>query len=97
MKFQARRGVFETNSSSTHSIVICTADAYRRFKHGDLLYDSYNDCLVGADDVKNDDWQQYRNAADFWDMDWVEDTFVREFETPSGDPMVVFGAFGRDG
>jgi hypothetical protein len=97
MKLQVRCGVFETNSSSTHSLVICTADEYRRFKCGDLLYDVYNDCLVSVDSVEGDDEYRYRNAADVWDMDWVEDTFMRGFETPSGDSIVVFGAFGRDG
>ncbi len=97
MTVQIRKRVFETNSSSTHSLVICTADEYRKFKYGDLLYDSYNDRLVGADNVESDDEYRYRNAADFWDMDWVEDSFMRDFETPSGDRMVVFGAFGRDG
>ena len=97
MTVQIRKRVFETNSSSTHRLVICTADEYRKFKYGDLLYDSYNDRLVSADSVESDDEYRYRNAADVWDMDWVEDSFMRDFETPSGDRMVVFGAFGRDG
>ena len=36
---QVRRGVFETNSSSTHSITICTEDEYEKFKRGELMYD----------------------------------------------------------
>lgn len=33
-----RKGVFETNSSSTHSITMCTQDEYDRWKNGELYY-----------------------------------------------------------
>lgn len=33
-----RTGVFETNSSSTHSITMCTQDEYDRWKDGELYY-----------------------------------------------------------
>lgn len=33
-----RTGVFETNSSSTHSIAMCTQDEYDRWKDGELYY-----------------------------------------------------------
>ena len=36
---QIRRGVFETNSSSTHSITICMKDEYDRWRSGKLLLD----------------------------------------------------------
>lgn len=32
-----RRGVFETNSSSTHSITMCSQDEYDRWERGELL------------------------------------------------------------
>ena len=31
MKVQIRKNVFETNSSSTHSLVICSKDLYDKF------------------------------------------------------------------
>lgn len=34
--FQVRNGVFETNSSSTHSIAICTKNEYKGWCIGDL-------------------------------------------------------------
>ena len=40
---QVRRSVFETNSSSTHSITICTEDEYEKFKSGELMYDSWGE------------------------------------------------------
>ncbi len=38
-----RRKTFETNSSSTHSLVICSDDDYNKWKNGELYYDSLNE------------------------------------------------------
>lgn len=35
MKRQIRRGVFETNSSSVHSITMCSDDEYKRWESGE--------------------------------------------------------------
>ena len=40
---QIRRGVFETNSSSTHSLTICTEDQYNDWKAGKIFYDDYQE------------------------------------------------------
>lgn len=37
MKKQIRRGVYETNSSSCHSITMCTEADYYRWENGELL------------------------------------------------------------
>lgn len=34
-----RRGVFETNSSSTHSITMCSKEEYDKWNNGELLLD----------------------------------------------------------
>ena len=34
-----RFGTFETNSSSTHSLCICTEDEYEKWKNGEMVYD----------------------------------------------------------
>ena len=39
MKTSIRKGVFETNSSSTHSITICTSEEYKKFLNGELYVD----------------------------------------------------------
>lgn len=46
MKRQIRSSVFETNSSSTHSLTMCTAEEYQKWKNGELMLDTYNDILV---------------------------------------------------
>ena len=33
----ARRNTFETNSSSTHSLIMCSGDEYEQLKNGDAL------------------------------------------------------------
>lgn len=71
MKRQIRRGVFETNSSSTHSLTMCTEKQYNDWKNGKLLYDSWNDKFVEVnafteqdkEDAKND--YEYKKSA-FW-------------------------------
>ena len=46
-----RRGVFETNSSSTHSIIICSDDEYKRLTQHELLIGVYSDQLISKDDA----------------------------------------------
>lgn len=36
--FQVRRGIFETNSSSTHSMTMCMQDKYDAWKNGKLYF-----------------------------------------------------------
>lgn len=48
MKVQVRRGVFETNSSSTHSLTMCSKTDYDKWRDGELLLnDSYSLDLKG--------------------------------------------------
>ena len=37
MKRQIRKGIFETNSSSTHSLVMCLKSDFDRWKNGEVL------------------------------------------------------------
>lgn len=48
-----RRGVFETNSSSTHSITMCSESEYDKWKNGELYFESYNDCFCSKEDIIN--------------------------------------------
>ena len=38
MILQVRQGVFETNSSSTHTLTICTKEDYEDWEHGDKFW-----------------------------------------------------------
>lgn len=102
---QARRGVFETNSSSTHSMTICTKKEYDRFVANDLMYDTERDKLVPYSSLllkeKNKyGYYRYRDLANLGNLDdrwpWME-TYNHRFTTPGGDEMVAFGTYGYDG
>jgi hypothetical protein len=96
---QVRFGVFETNSSSTHSICICTAEDFKQFKRGNLAYDGYQHMLVPADDVIEEIdslWGHRYKSYERYNviLDEYLDRFQEEFTTPSGDEMVAFGYYG---
>ena len=38
MIFQVRQGMFETNSSSTHTLTICSKDDFDKWKHGEVFW-----------------------------------------------------------
>lgn len=92
---QVRHGVFETNSSSTHSIVICTKEQYKLFGEKEMMYDRYSQKLVPYSEllIKTEPYR-YRCENDFGsDLEY----YYHPFTTPSGDEMVAFGEYGYDG
>lgn len=42
MKIAYRLGMFESNSSSTHSMIIGMEDEFKKWENGELLYDRHN-------------------------------------------------------
>lgn len=75
MKRQVRRGVFETNSSSTHSLTMCSEEEYNQWKRGELMIDVYNDVLVKVriemTDKDKEEAEKYynRSKTKYW-KDW---------------------------
>ena len=43
MKKQIRVGVFETNSSMTHALTICTEEQYEKWQNGEIFWDNWHD------------------------------------------------------
>lgn len=90
-KIQIRQGVFETNSSSTHSLTICSKQEYEDFKNGKLLIDWNNKFVPNTEEnAENED------NKDFESYGYDFETFYEEHTTPSGDEIVVFGYYGHD-
>lgn len=96
---QIRRGVFETNSSSTHSMSICTSEEYRRFIEGILVYDSYTERLIDNTEAKRrlvdikykfDDDCRYMSYDDFLNQD---DEQYEHYFNIDGKEMVAFGSY----
>ena len=52
MKIQIRTGLFETNSSSVHSLVMVSGNDYEKWKNGELVYDRMDDKLIPVTDEK---------------------------------------------
>ena len=50
MNRQIRRGVFETNSSSVHSLTMCTGSDYDKWKNGELVWSRWDDELIPITD-----------------------------------------------
>ena len=73
-----RRNVFETNSSSTHSITMCMESDFDKWKKGELYWDRWNNKLVSKEEVdkKVQEWKEKFIAKnpnfDENDEDWKE-------------------------
>ena len=59
---QIRHSVFETNSSSTHSLTMCTEDEFNKWKRGEVLFDTYNDEFVEINVEISDEEKVYAEA-----------------------------------
>lgn len=104
---QVRSNVFETNSSSTHSLTMCSNDEFEKFKKGELVL-QYGYKLVPLEEglkeypeATNAEELQEVSYGDYqtWDNlggDFME-CFHEEYVTPSGEKVHAFGYFGYDG
>ena len=92
---QIRMGVFETNSSSVHSLTTVTSDDCRKWGDGELSFDLWEKKLVPipADDDRYLSSEQYYDYVRYRGLD----EFYEEFTTPSGDEIVAFGYSGYNG
>ena len=102
MKRQVRRGVFETNSSSVHSITMCTKSDYEKWENGELVFNKWSEELVPiTDEIKKSmDAKEriYLTYEQFGDWEYLEyETFKDRMVTPGGEEVIVFGYHGYDG
>lgn len=103
MKTQIRFGTFETNSSSTHSLVVCTREEYNGWKEGDLLYnkktkefvDRKKAILELSNKFKDGDYCLYDEGLIHFDL-WGEDyeTETHNYKTKNGEELVIRCYYG---
>lgn len=99
MKRQIRRGVFETNSSSTHSLTMCTESDFEKWLNGELVWSRWDDELVPItskvrESMDNNE-REYLTYDQFNDWDYLDyETFEQRFETPNNERVVAFGYYG---
>lgn len=99
---KVRQGIFETNSSSTHSITMCTASDYEKWKNGEMYYDIWDEKLVPKEDVENEseelDDDQYITYEQYDEKYCMEyETFHEQLATPNGETVIAFGYYGYGG
>ena len=77
MKRQIRRGVFETNSSSTHSISIVSQEEYDLWKKGNLYFDGYKSFYSEEEALKSLRDSKYHENLDYSDK-YAVDSALRD-------------------
>lgn len=53
MHYQIRRGTFETNSSSVHSLTLCSKSDYERWSYGELFYEPCGEGFIEPEKILN--------------------------------------------
>ena len=101
MKRQIRRGVFETNSSSVHSLTMCMESDFDKWVAGELVWSRWGDELVPiTDEIKKsmeEDEREYLTYEQFNDYDYIDyETFEDSYTTPNGETVKSFGYYGHD-
>ena len=81
-----RYGVFETNSSSVHSLTVCTENEYEKFKNGNMLLNTMDNELyekneaveISKSDFEEDKKEHYYGISDddTWNEEYMKKRFV---------------------
>ena len=100
MKRQIRRGVFESNSSSVHSLTMCMKSDYDKWVNGEFVYSRWSGELVAITDGIKESMESgdgdYLTYEQFNDWEYMEyETFKRSFKTPDGEEIISFGYYGE--
>jgi hypothetical protein len=96
MKKQIRFGVFETNSSSVHSLTIVSKEEFEKFKKGELVLDTWNHKLIPiSTSTQEDDDGMYESYDGLGGQSF--ETFEQSYTTANGEEIVAFGYYGQDG
>lgn len=80
MKRQIRRGVFETNSSSVHSLTMCSDSEFNRWKNGELLFWQEEGKFATRNEIIEElkTMQWYDGSMRYANTDWSNDEEVDE-------------------
>lgn len=100
-----RRGIFETNSSSTHSLTIVPSNEYEEFEQGKRFFERWHDILITEEEyeqkakefkVEHPDYDDKEIKEYFELMTFDEycnmdyETFSQSYKTKNGDEVVAF-------
>ena len=98
MKRQIRLGVFETNSSMTHALSMCTKEEFEKWKNGEVWWNRWDDGFTPIEEDIDEEEKWNRGCMtypEFEDLEY-EGVFEKEYTTPSGETVIAFGYAGYD-
>ena len=79
MKRQIRRGVFETNSSSVHSLTMCSREEYKKWEKGEVLFWKWENKFYTREEVIRElKTKSWISNVNWEDEDEVSDIFSDE-------------------
>lgn len=83
---QVRMGVFETNSSSSHALVMGTKEEYALFKKGEMSAD-INKCRF-VNLLTEEEWESDDFEGGIYNWKELDDCTSSEYKTSTGDTVV---------
>ena len=92
---KVRTGAFETNSSSTHCLILCSNKEYEALETEQAMIDTWNDKVVPFNETrKAKDEYRYYTLSEFFDTDLETFDYT---ERVDGKDIHVIGKYGYDG
>lgn len=104
-----RFNTFETNSSSTHSCVICTPEEYSAWEQGKLYIDYDGNFYTieelkaeyetAEDNGRYDDFEEWAEENEYYSFDYWNGDLETDYKSRiiNGQEIVVYCKFGYDG
>lgn len=98
---KVRNGIFETNSSSTHTLTFLTEDQYRGLHSGKLFYDRYSGKFVTSkfvetvDECERDRYVNASNIMQYASEFLGGEGFIWTSKLPDGHPVYYLCYYGR--
>lgn len=80
---KVRRSVFETNSSSTHSITMCTKDQYQDWKDGNVYWSRWSRKFVTKAEIEEQMETQRKSYFESY-PECTEADFIEDFLQDEG-------------
>lgn len=109
MKIQIRNQVFETNSSSTHSLCMISKNIMEEWKSGELYYLPENKSFITKEEYEDlhkgkpvyNSWGSVPLTMEqYFDGEWctyMYETFRESYTTDNNEVIYAFGHHGYNG
>ena len=65
---KVRNGVFETNSSSVHSMIMCSKEEYDQLKGNKMLIDRYYESLISFEEARQKYSTEFPDAINIYEV-----------------------------